>query len=125
MRTTLFRKADIFLIGAVASAAVFLLVLYVRQMSCLRTPELEILVDSRIYGTYSLSEDQEIRIGETCVCTIENGRVMMKTADCPDQVCVHTKAIDKNGGSIVCLPNKVILHIIEASDGGEVDTVAG
>ena len=31
-------------------------------------------------------------------------------ADCPDHLCMKQHAIDKNGGTIVCLPNKVVIE---------------
>ena len=39
----------------------------------------------------------------------------MESADCPDQICVRQKAISKEGESIICLPNKVVVSIV----GGE------
>ena len=61
--------------------------------------------------------------GETV--EIRNGEVCMIEADCPDQICVHTRAIDAHGGSIVCLPNQVILRVVdEDTQGREVDSVA-
>ena len=35
----------------------------------------------------------------------------MEEADCPDLLCVHQKAISKEGESIICLPNKVVVTI--------------
>ena len=125
MKISFFKKKDIILIASILAAAFLLLVLYFMGNAKMKEPKLEILVDSEIYGTYSLSEDQEIKIGETNICRIENGEVSMIEADCPDQICVKTKAITASGGSIVCLPNKVILQIIDSSGESGVDTVAG
>ncbi len=125
MKISFFKKKDIILIASILAAALLLLVLYFIGNAKMKEPKLEILVDSEIYGTYSLSEDQEIKIGETNICRIENGEVSMIEADCPDQICVKTKAITASGGSIVCLPNKVILQIIDSSGESGVDTVAG
>ncbi len=46
----------------------------------------------------------------------------MLSADCRDQVCVHTGTLSYSGQTAVCLPNKVILKL----NGGEsgVDAVA-
>ena len=35
----------------------------------------------------------------------------MLEANCPDEICVHHKPISKNGETIVCLPNKVVVVI--------------
>ena len=79
-----------------------------------------ITVNGEEYGTYSLSQDQVISIGETNVCEIKDGSVHMIHATCPDKLCIKQKAIDKNGGSIICLPNKVM---IEGEKTAELDAV--
>ena len=33
--------------------------------------------------------------------------------DCPDQICVHTGWIDQEHDMIVCMPNKVVVQIVE------------
>ena len=73
---------------------------------------LQIQVDHKIYGEYLLSKDQTIAINDTNVCIIKNQQVSMIQADCPDQICVHSKAIGNDGGTIICMPNHVILKII-------------
>lgn len=80
-------------------------------------------VDGELYGEYSLSENHEIFINDTNVLHIENGEAHMYEADCPDQICVEHKPISKNGETIVCLPNKVVVTITEAEE-GELDAVA-
>lgn len=57
---------------------------------------------------------------------IKDGKIRMLEADCPDQLCVKSKAIDKNGEMIVCLPNKMYVKI-KGSDNiadGEEDIIA-
>ena len=91
----------------------------------MQQPHLEILTGSRVYGVYDLGKDQTIRIGETNTCEIRNGAVQMTEADCPDQVCVHSVPITEKGGSIVCLPNHIVLHIIDVDfSEREVDSIA-
>ena len=77
---------------------------------------LEISIDGKILGTYSLTEDCVIEIGGGNTCRIEDGEVFMASADCPDQICVNSAPINAHGGSIVCLPNKVILKIVSAEN---------
>ena len=69
-----------------------------------------ITVDGKEFGTYSLSQDQVIHIGDTNVCEIKNGKVTMIEATCPDHYCMKQKAVDEHGGSIICLPNKVVIE---------------
>ncbi len=74
-------------------------------------------VDGKITGVYSLAEDREISINDgTNTLVIKDGAADMVWADCPDQLCVHQKAIDKNNESIICLPNKVVASIDSAEN---------
>lgn len=82
--------------------------------------QVRITVDGELYGEYSLDEEQTISIGSHNTCRIVDGRVRMIQADCPDQLCVHQKAIDANGGTIICLPNRVVIELI-SSDGDGAD----
>ena len=84
-----------------------------RLLSSGRPGQLVITVGGDVYGTYPL--DQEISIGDTNICRIQDGQVSMIWADCPDQVCVHTRAIENGGGTIVCLPNRIVLEIEDVS----------
>ena len=47
----------------------------------------------------------------------------MTEADCPDKLCVNQRAVSKNGESIICLPNKVIVTV-DSSENSEFDAVA-
>lgn len=86
---------------------------------------LNITVGGSPFGTYSLADEQEIIINEQGknVVKIENGKVYMKEADCPDKICVRHTPISKSGEMIVCLPNKVVLEIKSGKAPGA-DTVA-
>lgn len=57
---------------------------------------------------------------------ISNGEVHMHDANCNDQVCVRSGAIDSPGETIVCLPHKVIVEITakDASDDQEIDIIS-
>ncbi len=89
-----------------------------------------ITVNGEEYGSYSLSDDQVIEIEDedghvTNIAVIENGEVYMKEADCPDQLCVDQGKKSRDGASIVCLPNKVVITVENADDSEEesIDTV--
>ena len=77
---------------------------------------IRITVNGEEYGTYSLSKDQVISIGDTNVCEIRNGQVKMIEADCPDHQCMKQPAIGSAGGFSVCLPNKVVIKGETAED---------
>lgn len=75
--------------------------------------KVEILVDGEKYGTYFLNDEQMIKIGSTNVCEIKNYMCKMVNANCPKQLCISQKAIDESGGSIICLPNKIVINGVE------------
>lgn len=70
-----------------------------------------VTVDGEVYGAYSLTENRTIEIKEGNHLRIQDGQAKMEWADCPDQLCVHQKAISKTGESIICLPNKVVVNV--------------
>ena len=70
---------------------------------------IRITVNGERYGNYSLAVDQVIPIGDTNVCEIRDGQVRMIEANCPDHLCMK-QSIDSRGGTIVCLPNKVVIE---------------
>ena len=79
----------------------------------------EVRVDGEIQGIYSLSENQTIEINGTGghnTLIIENGKALMKDADCPDQLCVRQGEISLKGQSIICLPHKVAAEITDADN---------
>lgn len=82
---------------------------------------IRITVDGRIYGIYSLMQDQTIPINDTNVCTIKDGRAVMTKANCPDHLCMKQNAITEKGGSIICLPNKIIIEGETVSSPPQVD----
>ena len=116
------KKHDFFLIGIIAAAV--LLFFLLRTLLVPEGDVLEITVDGELYGTYSLSEDRTVEIGDGNVCRIKNGQVTMIRADCPDQLCIHQKAIGSGGGSIICLPNRVVLSVGGYEKDAPADTVA-
>ena len=52
------------------------------------------------------------RVGK-CILVIFDGKADMESADCPNQICVHHSAISHTGETIVCLPNRVVIEVIE------------
>lgn len=79
-----------------------------------------ITVDGRLFCEKSLYEDCEIDINGTNTAVIENGSVYMKSATCPDKLCVREGRAKDSSKKIICLPNKTIIEVIKKSD---IDTV--
>lgn len=126
MPETQVRKADYILIALLAVLSVCLLIIPSVTSVKPDSPALLIQVNGKEYGEYPLAADREIKINDTNTCQISDGNVTMTYADCPDQICVHERAIDENGGNIVCLPNKVVLSIVnqKEAEGGGLDGVS-
>ena len=147
----IFKKADLILlavlivIGLTASIAV--------AHSSKEGSRVVIKTGGKLYGQYSLDEDQEIvvRTGSSAnssqnesaasadaegkndswenlesynIVQIKDSRVSMVEADCHNQVCVHHRPISKSGESIICLPHKVVVEIISEDGEGGYDTLA-
>lgn len=49
---------------------------------------------------------------------VENGKISMSKASCPDKICVNTGSVTSSFLPIVCLPNKVVIQIKETSSSG-------
>ena len=88
-----------------------------------------VTVDGKVYGTYSLSEntEEDICTGEKGEChnllVIKDGKAYMKTATCPDGICVEHTPIFRDGESIVCLPNGVVITVIISNSTGKPDII--
>ena len=48
----------------------------------------------------------------------------MESSTCKNQICVEHGPIKTANDCIVCLPNKVVVEIVD-SEGGEVDVISG
>lgn len=70
-------------------------------------------VDKERFGRYDLAEDQVIEIKGGNRLEIKDGKAFMVYADCPDQICVETAPVCSTHEVIVCMPNKVIVEILE------------
>lgn len=79
----------------------------------------EIVLDGNVEKTLSLNQNTEYKIetkDSINVIEIKDGKVIMKSADCPDKLCVKQGTISKNGQSIICLPNKTVVRIVSDLD---------
>ena len=60
--------------------------------------------------------------GEYNDILVENGKIRIADASCPDKLCVNQKPVSKNHESIICLPNKIVLKIVDGEE-AELDAV--
>lgn len=121
------RKADLLLLAA---ALVFGVVL--AAVLLLRSPggTVQVRVAGAVTAGYPLDVDASYTItganGGTNLLVIEDGAARIEEASCPDGVCVHTGRIRRNGQSIVCLPNQVVVEIVSDTENSSgVDITVG
>jgi len=87
----------------------------------------EVRQNGVLLHTLPLDEPTQLTIdapgGGTNVIFVQNGRICVSHATCPDQVCVNQGWVDKPGTPIVCLPHGLTIELV----GGEqdVDAAAG
>lgn len=116
-RNDLILIGGILLVGAIALVYLF----FFRPAG----EKVEITIDGDLYKTYSLAENvtEEIHTeGGNCnTLIIRDGKAMMESATCPDGICVDHSPIFREGESIVCLPNRVVVTVV--GDGGEAPDV--
>lgn len=58
------------------------------------------------------------------VILVSNGHIKMKSADCPDKLCVNHGELKSSSSPIVCLPNKVVIKFENSTDGADAKTGA-
>ena len=82
----------------------------------------EIYIDDKPVKTINMDVDDEYVFhteqGENVVA-VKDGKIEMKSADCPDKVCVRMGAKNRSGETITCLPHKLVVEV----HGGEAQEV--
>lgn len=81
-----------------------------------------VTIDGKTYGEYDLNEDVSVRVeipgGGYNSFVIKDGKADMTEADCRDHICVDHKPISLDGETIVCLPHKLVIEIIDGEKSG-------
>lgn len=111
-------RNDMILIAVLLLVAFFSIVCY----NCFRSTgnTVTVRVDGTDYGVYPLSVNatKDIYSGENGCnlnrLVIRDGKAYIETATCPDGICVAHKPIFRDGESIICLPNRVVVTISTA-----------
>lgn len=121
------KKADFILIAVViALAGVLLFFLY--GLNSNSGAYVQVEIDGKTVETLPLDTDVTYEIttdndgANTLV--IKDGYAKMTEANCPDGICKNHKKINRNGESIICLPHKVVVTVVNQRDSDEIDAVA-
>ena len=112
-------KNDILLILLVLVIAAALLVY--RAANRESGSSVEVTVDGALLMTLPLDKDTSVVIGEgdhTNTLVIRGGEASVTAASCPDHVCIKRGTIRYDGETIVCLPNRLVVTVVNGADSG-------
>ena len=116
------KKKDVILMGGILVIALALfLIMYLTRSEA--GNQIRITVDGTVYGTYSLAKDQVIEVKENDFYNrirILDGEAYMEEANCPDGYCEEQGKIRGRTQTIVCLPHKLVVEVLD-EDGMEYD----
>ena len=122
------KKGDIFIIAIilVIATALSFFTTYTKQVGF---RQFVIVEDGVVKHKYTFDDDFKKTItiensDHINTIRIENGTIKMVEANCPDQVCVKSRPISKNGEMIVCLPHKLYVKVLSPDENSEVDMIA-
>lgn len=123
-KKTFGRRDLILLLAVLVIGLIGIVILYTRPAAL--NGEVEVAVDGEVVMTLPLSEDTEVTIegvdGGENLLVIQGGTAKIESASCPDGICVRHYAISRDGESIICLPNRVVVTI-RGGEKGDVDAV--
>lgn len=118
-------KKDIILLSGIILAA-FLFWLVPSFFHRNEPARVRVYQDGNPIADYPLAEDLVTAISYEeeyyNLLLIEDGKVSVSDADCPDQLCVKQRSISGNGESIICLPHKLVVQI-ESGEERRLDAV--
>jgi hypothetical protein len=119
-------RCDIFLVIGLIAAA--LLCLGVVRYKTGGTDVVAVQVDGEEVVRSSLTEDRRFSVdgplGETEI-EIKGKRVRVVDSPCRKKICVHTGWIDKSYQTIICVPNRVVIHLFSGSGKDKLDGITG
>lgn len=123
------RWADVFLLGGILLVGcIFGLILLLNRHE---GAQVQVRVAGTVVSTFSLAENRTCEIeganGGTNLLVIQDKEAWVEEASCPDGLCVNMGKISHHGQSIICLPNQVVVEIIDSktADTSEIDLLAG
>lgn len=112
IRNVLQKKDKILILCVIITSVILFIIIGFLQHK--EGEKVYITIDGIVYGEYSLAENQVITIDEPFghnQIRIENHKVFMSEADCPDKYCMEYKPISKANETIICLPHKLVIEV--------------
>lgn len=104
----IFKIGDIFILFIVLALVVLTIVFSLKDGS----DTAEIYIDGQLKYTLDLGVDTTLEVldGKMTI-KVENGQISVLKSDCPEGLCTHSSSLGKQGGVIVCLPNRVVIKV--------------
>lgn len=85
-------------------------------------------IDGVIVERFNLESDLENYRAETAlgynILEFDDGAVRVTEADCPDKICIQFGWIRHVGQTIVCLPHRLVIRIVNDPSNLQLDGVA-
>ncbi|MBR6766292.1 MAG: NusG domain II-containing protein [Clostridia bacterium] len=109
-----FKLADIILILAIVMILVFTYAFLNKGDSPLKAT---VYVDGKVHSVYLLDgkSEQTVTVGEVKIIINGDG-IGIIHSDCPDKLCVKTGMLNKNGATVACVPNKIVVTVTGAKE---------
>lgn len=106
MLKSMFKWGDVLLLLIVIVAVVLTIVLATGN----KAQYAEVYIYGELKYQLNLNEDTTLDIldGKMTI-KVHDCKIFVEHSDCAEQLCVHSSPIGKDGGMIVCLPNKVVI----------------
>lgn len=114
---SIFKKGDIIVLIVLVIAIILSIVFAFSGSSNMA----EIYVDGDLKYQFFLDNNEEINLedfGINVIVKVDNGTAYILSSDCKNQDCVFSTPIQKNGGMIACLPNKVVIMLTDSEVDG-------
>ena len=122
-------KYDIGLIAAIIIINVFFILFGGKSAVKKNSKIAYIYSNNELVKEYVLTDDvkDEVKIESDTgynILHIENGQIWIHDASCPDKICISQGKISQDGEIIVCLPNKMLIKIVDYNEDNEIDFIA-
>ena len=125
------RKHDIILGLILLSFASILFVIDLTNVSSdTGNKKVVVSVDGKKIAEYPLKKDAKYELSGSHLGTntlvIQSGKAYISEANCPDKQCIKQGKISRAGEMLVCLPNRVVVKIVDSKkDEPVIDGVSG
>ncbi len=109
----MFKKTDVIVCVSLLIVSVVLALALLNKQN---GNKIKVTLDGKVFATYNLKENAEYVIktehGENTLI-IKGNSAHFKNSNCPDKTCENMGEIKELGESIVCLPHRLVVEVVE------------